>query len=481
MNATDVAHLTAHAAADLLRRRELSSLELTNAVLEQIERRDGEVHAYVHLAADLAREQAREADRRLAEGDAGPLCGIPYGLKDSISAAGLPLTCGSKILRGYVPPYDATATARLKDAGAVLLGMLNMDEFGMGSSTEFSSYGPTRNPRDVSRVPGGSSGGSAAAVAADEAIFALGEDTGGSVRTPAAFCGVVGLKPSYGRISRYGLVAYGSSLDQIGPLTKDVRDAALVLGAIAGHDPSDSTSLPWPVPDYTAHLEDGIKGVRLGVPTEYFGEGIDPAVASTVRAAIDRLAALGAEVGEVSMPHTRYALAAYYVIAPAEASANLARYDGVKYGISDRSGPDIWEMFARTREAGFGAEVKRRIMIGTYALSSGYYDAYYLKAQQVRTLVKQDFDRAFERFDALVGPTCPTVAFPIGDKTDDPVSMYLTDVLTVPINCAGVPALVVPCGESDGLPVGMQLIGPAGGEEALLRLGYAFEQSGGKR
>jgi aspartyl-tRNA(Asn)/glutamyl-tRNA(Gln) amidotransferase subunit A len=354
-----------------------------------------------------------------------------------------------------------------------------MDEFAMGSSTEFSAYGPTRNPRDPSRVPGGSSGGSAAAVAAGEAFFALGSDTGGSIRLPAAFCGVVGLKPTYGRVSRYGLVAFGSSLDQIGPLARDVRDAALVLGAIAGHDPNDATSLPWEVPDYAASLDRDVRGMRIGVPAEYFAAGLEQGVEAAVRAGVERLRGLGAEVDEVSMPHTRYALAAYYVIAPAEASANLARYEGVKYGYSDRSGPDIWEMFARSREGGFGAEVKRRIMIGTYALSSGYYDAYYLQAQKVRTLVKGDFDKAFERFDALVAPTCPTVAFPIGAKTDDPVSMYLTDVLTVTVNCAGVPALVVPCGESEGLPVGMQLIGPAGGEEKLLRLGHAFEKARG--
>jgi aspartyl-tRNA(Asn)/glutamyl-tRNA(Gln) amidotransferase subunit A len=389
----------------------------------------------------------------------------------------MPTTCGSRILEGYRPPFDATAAARLQAAGAVRLGKLNMDEFAMGSSTEFSAFGPTRNPRDLSRVPGGSSGGPGAAAAAGEGLFTLGSDTGGSVRLPAAFCGVVGLKPTYGRVSRYGLVAFGSSLDQIGPLTRSVRDAALVLGAIAGHDPLDSTSLESPVPDYAAALRTDVAGLRVGVPREYFASGLEPGVEKAVRAAIARLRELGADVDDVDMPHTRYALAAYYLIAPSEASANLARYDGVKYGLSIRDGGDLFSMFARTRGQGFGPEVKRRIMIGTYALSSGYYDAYYVKAQKVRTLVKGDFDRAFERFDVLAAPTCPTVAFELGQKTDDPVAMYLTDVLTVTVNCAGVPALVMPCGESEGLPVGLQLIGPSGGEEKLFHAAYAYEQS----
>jgi aspartyl-tRNA(Asn)/glutamyl-tRNA(Gln) amidotransferase subunit A len=479
VSSTELADLTVHGAADLLRRRDVSSVELTRAALDRIERRDGELNAYLHVAADAALAAAQAADGRLArEGEAAPaLCGIPYGLKDNISTADMPTTCGSRILEGYRPPYDATAAARLKAAGAVLLGKLNMDEFAMGSSTEFSAFGPTRNPRDPTRVPGGSSGGPGAAAAAGEGLFTLGSDTGGSVRLPAAFCGVVGLKPTYGRVSRYGLVAFGSSLDQIGPLTRSVRDAALVLGSIAGHDPLDSTSLETPVPDYAAALRRDVAGLRVGVPREYFASGLEPGVEQAVRAAIARLRELGASVDEVDMPHTRYALAAYYVIAPSEASANLARYDGVKYGLSIREGGDLFSMFARTRGQGFGPEVKRRIMIGTYALSSGYYDAYYVKAQKVRTLVKGDFDRAFERFDVLAAPTCPTVAFKIGQKTDDPVSMYLTDVLTVTVNCAGVPALVLPCGESEGLPVGLQLIGPSGGEEKLFHAAYAYEQS----
>jgi len=472
-----LADLPLHRAADLLRRREVSSVDLTRAALTRIDERDGEIHAYLQVTVDQALDAARAADDRLAAGDAPPLCGIPYALKDNISTIGIPTTCGSRILEGYVPPYDATVTGKLKAAGAVLLGKLNLDEFAMGSSTEFSAYGPTRNPRDTTRVPGGSSGGPGAATAAGMGQFTLGSDTGGSVRLPASFCGVVGMKPTYGRVSRYGLVAYGSSLDQIGPLTRSVRDAALVLTTIAGHDARDSTSLDWPVPDYNATLGAGISGARVGVPREYFASGLEPGVERAVRAAIDRLRDLGASVEEVDMPHTRYALAAYYVIAPAEASANLARYDGVKYGLSVRDDGDLLAMFSRTRAQGFGAEVKRRIMVGTYALSSGYYDAYYVKAQQVRTLVKGDFDRAFERFDVLAAPTCPTVAFKIGEKVDDPIGMYLTDVLTVTVNCAGVPAIVVPCGESDGLPVGLQLIGPAGGEARLLEVAHAYEES----
>ena len=477
MSPGDFAELTLAGAADLLRRRESSSVELTTAALVQIDRLDGELHAFLHVAGEAALAQAAAADERRANGDSGPLLGIPFALKDNISTVGQPTTCGSRILEGYLPPYDATVTARLREAGAVLVGKTNCDEFAMGSSTEFSAYGPTRNPRDPSRVPGGSSGGSAAAVGAGEVLFALGSDTGGSVRQPAAFCGVVGMKPTYGRVSRYGLVAYGSSLDQIGPLTRDVRDCALVLEGIAGHDPRDSTSLPSPVPRYVESLTGDLRGLRVGVPSEYFVEGMDPGVERAVRAAVDRLGELGATVGEVSLPHTKYALAAYYVIAPAEASANLARYDGVKYGRSDRDGLDVIGMTATTRANGFGPEVKRRIMVGTYALSSGYYDAYYVKAQKVRSLVKADFDRAFEKFDVLAAPTSPTVAFKIGVKVDDPVAMYLNDIFTVTLNCAGVPGLVVPCGESEGLPVGLQLIGRHGGEETLLRVGHAYETS----
>ncbi|HLG51242.1 MAG TPA: Asp-tRNA(Asn)/Glu-tRNA(Gln) amidotransferase subunit GatA [Chloroflexota bacterium] len=474
----NLAELTVHEAGDLLRRREISAVELTEAVLARIHEREPTIRAYITVTAEEARQQAAAIDARLSAGeDLPPLAGIPIALKDNLCTRGIRTTCASRILADFRPPYDATVVERLRAAGAVILGKTNMDEFAMGSSTEFSAFHPTANPWDPTRVPGGSSGGSAAAVAAGEALAALGSDTGGSIRLPASFCGVVGLKPTYGRVSRYGLVAFGSSLDQIGPLTRDVTDAALVLSVIAGHDPNDSTSLPWPVPDYRQALTGEIADLRVGVPIEYFGEGIDPLVAEAVRRAIRRIGDLGAAVDEVSLPNTPYALPAYYVVAPAEASANLARYDGVKYGLRVE-GADIWETFDRTREVGFGPEVKRRIMIGTYTLSAGYYEAYYLKAQKVRTLIKQDFDRAFERFDVLAVPTAPTVAFPIGARVEDPVAMYLTDVFTVTVNVAGLPGLVVPCALVHGLPVGLQLLGPPGSEETLLRVGYAFEQSG---
>jgi aspartyl-tRNA(Asn)/glutamyl-tRNA(Gln) amidotransferase subunit A len=470
--------LTAHEAADLLRRRQISARELTDAVLEQIDRRDATIHAYITVLPEEARRQADAVDRRIAAGEDLPaLAGIPIAIKDNLCTQGVRTTCASKILDSFVPPYDATVVARLRDAGVVFLGKTNMDEFAMGSSTEHSSFFPTANPWNPAMVPGGSSGGSAAAVADGEAFVALGTDTGGSIRTPASFCGVVGLKPTYGRVSRYGLVAFGSSLDQIGPLTRDVTDAAIVLSAIAGRDPLDSTSLDWPVPDYRKALIPEIQGLRVGVPREYFVEGMDALVAHAIRDAIGRLGDLGATIDETSLPNTPYALAAYYVVAPAEASANLARYDGVKYGLRVDA-PGYWEMVERTREAGFGPEVKRRIMIGTYTLSAGYYDAYYLQAQKARTLIKQDFDRAFQQFDALAVPTTPTPAFPIGARTDDPLAMYLTDVFTVTVNAAGLPGLVVPCAVVGGLPVGLQLLGPPGSEETLLRLGYAFEQSG---
>jgi aspartyl-tRNA(Asn)/glutamyl-tRNA(Gln) amidotransferase subunit A len=475
MNLTD---LTVHEAGVMLRRREISALELTNAVINQIEKREATLHCYVTETADQAREQASAVDRRLAAGDSlSLLAGIPLAIKDNLCTMGTRTTCGSRMLDGFVPPYDATVVKRLRDAGSVFVGKANMDEFAMGSSTEFSAFGPTANPWDPTLVPGGSSGGPAAAVAAGEALAGLGSDTGGSIRTPASFCGVVGLKPTYGRVSRYGLVAFGSSLDQIGPLTRDVADAALVLSTIAGHDPCDSTSLTWPVPDYAAALGRDVAGLRVGVPREYFVDGMDPLVARAIRLSIDQLASLGANVDDVSLPTTPYALAAYYVVAPAEASSNLARFDGVKYGLRVE-GHDYWQMLERTREVGFGAEVKRRIMIGTYTLSAGYYEAYYLQAQKVRTLIKQDFDRAFERFDVLAVPTAPTVAFPLGSRIEDPVSMYLTDVFTVTVNAAGLPGLVVPCALVRGLPVGLQLLGAPGSEETLLRLGYAFEKSG---
>ncbi|HVC33958.1 MAG TPA: Asp-tRNA(Asn)/Glu-tRNA(Gln) amidotransferase subunit GatA [Chloroflexota bacterium] len=474
----NLAELTAHEAGKLLRRREISAAELTDALLDQIDRREPTIRAYITRTTEDARQQAAAIDRRFAAGEELPaLAGIPIALKDNLCTEGTRTTCASRMLDGFVPPYDATVVQKLKMAGAVILGKTNLDEFAMGSSTEFSAFYPTTNPWDPSLVPGGSSGGSAAAVAAHEAVAALGSDTGGSIRLPASFCGVVGLKPTYGRVSRYGLVAFGSSLDQIGPLTRDVTDAAIVLSAIAGHDPRDSTSLDWPVPDYCQALVPDVRGLRIGVPVEYFVEGMDPLVAQTVRQGIARLADLGATVDETSLPNTRYALAAYYVVAPAEASANLARYDGVKYGLR-AEGDDVWQMYDRTRAVGFGPEVKRRIMVGTYVLSAGYYDAYYVQAMKARTLIKQDFDRAFEHFDVLAVPTAPTTAFPLGARIEDPVAMYLTDVCTVTVNAAGLPGLVVPCGLVRGLPVGLQLVGAPGSEETLLRAGFAFEQSG---
>ena len=464
-------------ASHLLADRAVSSVELTDACLKRIADVDGRLSSYVTVTADMARQQAEAADRRIAAGYAGPLTGIPMQVKDLLCTNGVLTTCASRMLAEYVPVYDATAVARLRAQGAVLLGKGNMDEFGMGSSTENSAFFPTRNPWDLNRVPGGSSGGSAAAVAAGAAPFALGTDTGGSIRQPASFCGVTGLKPTYGRVSRYGLVAYASSLDQVGPLARDAADCAVILQAIAGQDPHDATSLPDPVPDYTAGLTGDVAGLRLGVPQEYFADGMDAGVRDAVTSAIDQLAALGAEVREVSLPTTEYALACYYIIAPSECSANLARYDGVKYGYSHRGDGDMWEAMERTRQHGFGPEVKRRVMLGAFALSSGYYDAYYHKAQQVRTLIRQDFARAFEDVDALVAPVSPIVAFPIGERSDDPVRMYLVDVYTLPVNIAGLPAMSVPCGFSDGLPVGLQLIGPHLAEARLLNIAHAYQQA----
>ena len=474
--------LTAHEAQELLWRGEVTSLELTQAVLDRIVEIDNEIKAYLTLTPEVALERAREADALLAtkrrDGEEpSPLFGVPMAVKDVICTQGIETTCGSKILEGFIPPYSATVVESLTEAGAIILGKTNTDEFAMGSSTENSGFFTTHNPWDSSRVPGGSSGGSAAAVAAGEAIFALGTDTGGSVRQPASLCGVVGLKPTYGRVSRYGLIAFASSLDQIGPLTRDVTDCALVLGVIAGHDPRDSTSLDLPVPNYREALLPHIKGLRIGVPAEYLVEGVEPQVAGVVRAAIDLLADLGAEMVEVSLPHTNYALSSYYLIAPAEASANLARYDGVKYGLSCPEANDIWEDYRQTREAGFGPEVKRRIMLGAYALSAGYYDAYYLKAQKVRTLIKEDFDQAFLKCDVLVGPTSPTVAFKIGERVEDPLQMYLSDIFTLSQPLAGIPGISIPCGFAGGLPVGLQIIGPALGEETVLRVAYAYEQA----
>jgi aspartyl-tRNA(Asn)/glutamyl-tRNA(Gln) amidotransferase subunit A len=469
--------LTIHQAHELLRQRQISSVELTRAVLERVARVDDRIRAYLRLTPETALAEAAEADRRRVQGEDHPLLGIPLAIKDVLCTKGLETTCGSRILQGFKPPYDATVVAKLRRAGSVILGKTNTDEFAMGSSTENSAYFTTRNPWDLGRVPGGSSGGSAAAVAADACLGALGTDTGGSVRQPAAFCGVVGLKPTYGRVSRYGLVAFASSLDQVGPLAKDVTDSAILLGAIAGHDPRDATSADLPVPDYTATLGLGVKGMRLGVPREYFAAGMQPEVEQAVRAALEIWASLGAEIVEVSLPHTEYALPVYYLLAPAEASANLARYDGVRYGFSHPGAEDIWDMYRRTRQEGFGAEVKRRIMLGTYALSAGYYDAYYLKAQKVRTLIKQDFDRAFAQCDALIAPTTPTTAFRIGEKVQDPLQMYLSDIFTLSLNLAGVCGISIPCGFANGLPVGVQVLGDAYAEETILRVAYAYEQA----
>jgi len=475
--------LTIQKAHDLLRAGDISSAELTQAVLDRIVAVDNQVKAYLTVLPEVALEKARAADSRWArwrrgEGpEPGPLNGIPLAIKDIICLQGAPTTCGSRILEEFVPPYDATAIRKLREAGAIFVGKTNLDEFAMGSSTENSAFFSTHNPWDLERVPGGSSGGSAAAVAADECLAALGSDTGGSVRQPASLCGIVGVKPSYGRVSRYGLVAFASSLDQIGILSKDVKDAALLLRAIAGHDPLDSTSVDQPVPHYTADLPEDLKGIRIGVPREYFAEGLDPQVANAVRRAISQMESLGAEVEEVSLPHTEYALPDYYLIAPAEASSNLARYDGIRYGYSAPQASDLWDGYRRSREHGFGAEVKRRIMLGTYALSAGYYDAYYLKAQKVRTLIKADFDEVFARCHVVVGPTSPSVAFRLGERLDDPLQMYLSDIFTIPANLAGLCGISVPCGLADGLPVGLQIMAPAFQESAMFQVAHAYQQS----
>ena len=465
-----------------LSRRETSAREALQACLDRIRRVDGRIHALLSYDSADALAQADVADRVLAQGrdPAKPLLGVPIAVKDVIAVKGHPLNCGSRILGNFISPYDATVIQRLKAAGAIVFGRLNMDEFAMGSSTENSGFFTTLNPWDASRVPGGSSGGSAAAVAADEVIAALGSDTGGSVRQPASFCGVVGLKPTYGRVSRYGLVAYASSLDQIGPVTKDVQDAATLLEVISGHDLRDSTSVPQPVPDYGARLTSDIRGLKLGLPKEYMIGGLDPEVRQAVQTAVQTLQQLGAEVVEISLPYTDYAIASYYIIATAEASANLARFDGVRYG-RRVEGVDPVELYANTRGQGFGVEVKRRIILGTYVLSSGYYDAYYLRAQKVRTLIRQDFLNAFERVDAIVTPTAPTAAFRVGEKADDPLQMYLSDIFTISCNLAGIPGLSLPCGftKSPKLPIGLQLLGKPFGEETILRLGYAYEQATG--
>ncbi len=463
-------------------RKERSSVEITKEALDKIQALEPKLHSFLCVTAEQALEQARQVDAKIAAGEEiGFLAGIPIGIKDNMCTKGIRTTCASRILENFVPPYESTVTQKLKDAGAVMVGKTNMDEFAMGSSTENSGYQITANPWDLERVPGGSSGGSAAAVAAGECVVALGSDTGGSIRQPASFCGVVGLKPTYGLVSRYGLVAYASSLDQIGPLAQSVEDAAILLSAIAGYDPNDATSLNVEIPDYAKLLQPDFRPRRLlkiGIIKETFGEGLDPIVEQTVTQAIDQLQNLGAEIHVVSCPRFRYGLPAYYIIAPSEASANLARYDGVKYGFRTADAENLLSMYTKTRAAGFGKEVKRRIMLGTYALSAGYYDAYYLKAQKVRTLIKQDFEGAFEKVDVLVCPTSPTTAFKAGEKTEDPLSMYLSDLMTIPVNLAGLPGLSIPCGyDEQGLPIGMQLIGKVLREDQLFQIAYAYEQS----
>ncbi|HEY9895177.1 MAG TPA: Asp-tRNA(Asn)/Glu-tRNA(Gln) amidotransferase subunit GatA [Candidatus Sericytochromatia bacterium] len=459
--------------------KERSAVEMAQQALDQIQALEPTLHSFLHVTADHALAQARQVDARIAaDEDIGLLAGIPIGIKDNLCTKGIPTTCASRILENFVPPYASTVTQKRADAGAVTVGKTNLDEFAMGGSTETSAFQLTANPWDTTRVPGGSSGGSAAAVAAGECVVSLGSDTGGSIRQPASFCGIVGMKPTYGLVSRYGLVAFASSLDQIGPFARSVEDAAILLGAIAGYDPQDSTSLKVEIPDYTQYLTPDLKGKKVGVIKETFGEGLDPDVEKAVNGAIDQLKSLGAEVKEISCPRFRYGIAAYYIIAPSEASANLARYDGVKYGSRVPNAEDLMEMYTRTRAEGFGAEVKRRIMIGTYALSAGYYDAYYLKAQKVRTLIKQDFEEAFGQVDVLVSPTAPSTAFKAGDKTTDPLSMYLIDLMTIPVNLAGLPGISVPCGfDSQGLPIGLQIIGNVLREDQVLQVAYAYEQA----
>ena len=469
--------LTLTQAQAKLRAGDITAVELTQAHLDRIRTLDPQIRAFLTVTEEAALAAAERADQRRREGDEALLLGIPLAIKDVLSTQGVPTTCGSRILEGFIPPFTATAVQRLFDAGAIMLGKTNTDEFAMGSSTENSGYFVTHNPWDLDRVPGGSSGGSAAAVASHMVLGALGTDTGGSVRQPAALCGVSALKPSYGRVSRYGLIAFASSLDQIGVFGRTVEDLAALLGVIAGHDPRDSTSMDLPVPDYTAALTGDIHGLRVGVPKEYFIQGMQAEVEQAVRAAIEQMATLGAEVTEISLPYTEYALPVYYLIAPSEASANLARFDGVRYGPRHSQGA-MWDTYKATRGQGFGPEVKRRIMLGTYALSAGYYDAYYLKAQKVRTLIKQDFDQAFQQVDFILSPTTPTTAFRIGEKADDPLQMYLSDVFTLSASLAGVVGAVVPCGfDGSNLPIGLQIIGPAFDEPTVLRAAHAYQQA----
>ncbi|HEY3762867.1 MAG TPA: Asp-tRNA(Asn)/Glu-tRNA(Gln) amidotransferase subunit GatA [Verrucomicrobiae bacterium] len=473
--------LTISEIAAKLAKREASARQITQACLDRIEKVDGKIHAFISCDNRDALAQADAADKQLSGGVTHaqkPLLGVPIAIKDVLAVKDQPLNCASKILGKFVSPYDATVIEKLKSAGAIVFGRCNMDEFAMGSSTENSAFGVTRNPWDTSRIPGGSSGGSAASVAADECIASLGTDTGGSIRQPAALCGVVGLKPTYGRVSRYGLVAFASSLDQIGPFTKNVSDAATILGVISGHDLRDSTSIPQPVPNYTGALNGSVRGLKLGLPKEYMIGGLDPEVKAAVDEAVKKFSSLGAEIVEISLPHTDYAVATYYIVATAEASANLARFDGIRYG-ARVEGHDLLELYGKTRGAGFGAEVKRRIILGTYVLSSGYYDAYYLRAQRVRTLIRNDFLKAFESVDAIITPTTPTAAFKIGEKSDDPLQMYLSDIFTISCNLAGICGISIPCGftKSPALPIGLQLLGKPFGEETLLRIAHAFEQN----
>jgi aspartyl-tRNA(Asn)/glutamyl-tRNA(Gln) amidotransferase subunit A len=469
--------LTLHEASDKLRKNEVSSQELTEAVFQRIAQTDGLIRSYITVCRDEAIAQAKQADDRLKQGASGsPLLGIPLALKDNLLTQGLRTTCASKILSNFIPPYDANAVARIRSAGAVITGKTNLDEFAMGSSAENSAFFSTRNPWHLERVPGGSSGGSAASVAADQCIAAIGTDTGGSIRQPAAFCGIVGMKPTYGRVSRYGVIAFASSMDQVGPMTKDVRDCALLLEAISGHDPADSTSVKLPVPSYSKSLTGDIAGLRLGIPKEYFTAGLQPAVDEAVINAIRQLENRGGIIEEISLPHTDYAVAVYYIIATAEASSNLARYDGMRYG-QRAAGSGLTEIYMRSRAQGLGPEVKRRIMLGTYALSAGYYDAYYLKAQKVRALIHGDFDAAFKHCDAIITPTSPTTAFKMSEKIQNPLQMYLSDICTISINLAGLPAISVPCGlDGDGLPIGMQVIGKHFDEATILRIAHAYEQ-----
>ncbi|MBI2486543.1 MAG: Asp-tRNA(Asn)/Glu-tRNA(Gln) amidotransferase subunit GatA [Deltaproteobacteria bacterium] len=469
--------LTIREVSESIKKKEISPVEITQAILERIGEVDGKLNSYITVLADQAIQFAKEAEKLISSGTyIGPLHGVPIGLKDIFCMKGVRTTCGSKILENFISPYDATVTRKLKDAGAVIVGKNNMDEFAMGSSTENSYFGPTRNPWDLERVPGGSSGGSAAAVSASLCFGSIGTDTGGSIRQPATLCGLVGLKPTYGRVSRFGMIAFASSLDQGGPLTKTVEDTALMLNIIAGNDSRDSTSVNSPVPDYTSCLNDGIKGVKVGVPREYFIKGIDTEVEEAVKRAIALVEDLGGVVEEISLPHTKHAVSAYYLLAPSEASSNLARYDGVKYGFRVYDAENLRDMYFKTRAEGFGREVKRRIMIGTYALSSGYYDAYYLKAQRVRTLIKKDFEDAFKKVDVIMTPTSPEPAFKIGEKTDDPLKMYLSDIFTIPCNLAGLPGISIPCGfTSTGLPIGLQILGKPFDEETLLRVAHNYE------